>query len=194
MSSEISAAPAAAAAAVPVADAVASNPRIVLFYTKASVFSNFYPCKFSYHGVLMLSSEQAFVWEKAKHFLDSRTMDDIVASKTPYTARTLGRKVKPFDAKEWDDVREQYMEDVLFAKFTSSHVLRGALLDTGDALIAEASPVDRQWGIGLAAADPRAQDPAQWRGKNLLGKALMRVRAKLAYKSEGQETKRARVE
>jgi hypothetical protein len=35
-----------------------------------------------------------------------------------------------------------------------------------------ASPMDRVWGIGLPATDPRASDPAVWRGMNLLGFAL----------------------
>jgi len=40
--------------------------------------------------------------------------------------------------------------------------------------------VDRVWGIGLAADDARAQVPAEWKGLNLLGFALMRARATLA--------------
>ena len=43
----------------------------------------------------------------------------------------------------------------------------------------EASPVDRIWGIGLAAEDARASQPEQWRGLNLLGYALMEVRDRL---------------
>ena len=50
---------------------------------------------------------------------------------------------------------------------------------TGDAVLVEASPVDRIWGIGLAADDPRARDPSIWLGLNLLGFALMKVRAQL---------------
>ena len=53
------------------------------------------------------------------------------------------------------------------------------LLGTGDRVLVEASPVDRIWGIGLAAQDERAQHPAQWCGLNLLGFALMQARLRL---------------
>jgi len=43
----------------------------------------------------------------------------------------------------------------------------------------EASPVDRVWGIGLAADDEAASDPERWRGPNLLGFALMAARDRL---------------
>lgn len=39
--------------------------------------------------------------------------------------------------------------------------------------------MDRIWGIGLAADDDRALDPARWRGLNLLGFALMEARERL---------------
>ena len=35
---------------------------------------------------------------------------------------------------------------------------------------------DSIWGIGLQLDDPRCQDPAQWQGESILGRALMRVR------------------
>jgi ribA/ribD-fused uncharacterized protein len=53
------------------------------------------------------------------------------------------------------------------------------MLATGDQVMVEASPVDRIWGIGLAADDSRARSPAQWQGTNLLGFALMRARGML---------------
>jgi ribA/ribD-fused uncharacterized protein len=54
-------------------------------------------------------------------------------------------------------------------KFSAHPSLRECLLATGDRVLVEASPLDPVWGIGLAADDPQAQDPAQWRGRNLLG-------------------------
>ncbi len=66
------------------------------------------------------------------------------------------------------------------AKFSQSNTLREFLLGTGSAVLVEASPVDAIWGIGMAADDPRASDPRQWTGLNLLGFALMAVRDRLA--------------
>lgn len=53
------------------------------------------------------------------------------------------------------------------------------LLSTGDKILAEASPYDTIWGIGLEASDFDSTHPDRWPGKNLLGKVLMRVREEL---------------
>jgi ribA/ribD-fused uncharacterized protein len=47
-------------------------------------------------------------------------------------------------------------------------------------VLVEASPVDPVWGIGLSRDDPAAAEPSRWRGLNLLGFALMRVRDELS--------------
>jgi hypothetical protein len=64
-------------------------------------------------------------------------------------------------------------------KFSQHPELRKFLLGTAGRVLVEASPVDRVWGIGLAQDDPRATKPAQWRGLNLLGFALMEARSRL---------------
>lgn len=53
------------------------------------------------------------------------------------------------------------------------------MLGTGSRVLAEASPVDRIWGTGLAADHPRSTSPEHWPGLNLLGFALMEVRQRL---------------
>lgn len=57
-------------------------------------------------------------------------------------------------------------------------------MDIGPADVGEViSPVDSIWGIGLAADDPRCENPEQWRGLNLLGFALGEARARLGRQS-----------
>ena len=63
------------------------------------------------------------------------------------------------------------------ATFSQNEPLLDYLLGTGSRVLVEASPVDRIWGIGLAADHEHAHTPSRWRGLNLLGFALMRARA-----------------
>lgn len=72
-----------------------------------------------------------------------------------------------------------WCEPGLLAKFSQNDYLKNLLLGTDDAILAECSPYDRIWGIGLAIDDPRVQDPSMWRGENLLGRMLMDVRHQL---------------
>lgn len=57
------------------------------------------------------------------------------------------------------------------------------LLETGDAILIEASPFDTVWGVGLAVPTSSCGvDLDNCPGQNLLGKALMEVRDKLKEK------------
>ena len=63
--------------------------------------------------------------------------------------------------------------------------MKNQFLSTGDNLLAEASPLDPVWGIGLRADDPRANDPRQWRGKKMLVEALSAVREAIRESEAG---------
>ena len=54
------------------------------------------------------------------------------------------------------------------------------MLNTGSAVLAEASPYDRVWGIGIDEEKAKKCGCSRWRGENLLGFALMEVRDELA--------------
>ena len=62
------------------------------------------------------------------------------------------------------------------AKFSQNEEMHFAVIQTGDRRLAEASPHDNLWGIGLSACDPRASSPDSWCGQNLLGQALEHAR------------------
>lgn len=57
-------------------------------------------------------------------------------------------------------------------------------MQTDDAVLVEASPNDRVWGIGMKRTDYNATNEREWRGQNLLGKCLMRARETIRQEEE----------
>lgn len=57
-----------------------------------------------------------------------------------------------YDDDAWGSVREEKMYLAVHAKYTQDPVLRSYLQDTHDAVLVEASPFDRVWGVHLANA------------------------------------------
>ncbi|MDX6355097.1 MAG: hypothetical protein QOF98_2000, partial [Streptomyces sp.] len=104
----------------------------------------------------------------------------VLAARHPKAAKDGGRSVRGFDEAVWRRARFALVTEGSVHKFGQHPGLRAFLLGTGQRVLVEASPVDRVWGIGLAADDERAERPAAWRGLNLLGFALMEARARLA--------------
>ena len=84
--------------------------------------------------------------------------------------------MRNFDTAVWDREKQNAALSGKYAKFTQNPAMKLHLLSTGNKCLAEASPLDPVWGIGLLVDDPRAKDPHKWRGKNLLGEALPAVR------------------
>lgn len=154
--------------------------RFTFFFTESSPFSQWYRCTFTAHGLTFQCAEQYMMHGKAMLFGDARVAAQILEATHPREHKALGRKVKPFDDATWKARRESIVLEGNRAKFTQNADLRELLLATRGTELVEASPYDRIWGIGLGASDPRAQDPATWRGQNLLGKLLTRLRDELA--------------
>lgn len=142
-------------------------------------FSQWFEAGFDVDGRHYRTAEHYMMAEKARLFGDSLAFDRVLACPTPGSAKAVGREIVGFDECIWLEHRFQIVVDANFAKFTQNHALGEFLANTGDRVLVEASPVDAIWGIGLAADDPRAADPLAWNGLNLLGFALMEVRARL---------------
>lgn len=141
--------------------------------------SQWWPAAFTADGVTFATAEHYMMWRKAMLFGDAETAARIVAAGHPSQAKALGRQARGFDEAVWQANRFDIVVAGSVAKFGQHPDLREFLLGTGDRVLVEASPRDRVWGIGLGAANERAEDPRQWRGLNLLGFALMRARAAL---------------
>lgn len=145
-----------------------------------SCLSQWFCAPFVIDGVSYLTAEHWMMAEKARLFGDGATLARILACHHPYAAKRLGRAVAGFDEQRWDQVRYQVVVRGNLAKFGQHPPLQDYLLGTGDQVLVEASPEDRIWGIGLAQAAAETLTPSHWQGLNLLGFALMAVRAGLA--------------
>jgi ribA/ribD-fused uncharacterized protein len=154
-----------------------------------SCFSQWYESPFEVAGVTYPTAEHYMMAAKAALFGDVQTRERILAATTPGAAKALGRQVVGFDEETWAQERMRIVVDANLGKFTQNAQLSQFLLNTGDQVLVEASPVDRVWGIGLAAEDPDTRHPSGWRGLNLLGFALMEVRDVLAHRQRSDSTR-----
>ncbi len=145
----------------------------------ASCLSQWWPSPFTVAGVEYATAEHWMMAGKARVFGDAEAERRAIGAGHPSQAKQAGRLVRGFDEAVWRRERFAVVVEGSVHKFGSDPALRDFLLGTGERVLVEASPVDRVWGIGLAADDPAAQDPRRWRGPNLLGFALMAARERL---------------
>ncbi|GAA4558459.1 NADAR family protein [Streptomyces collinus] len=145
----------------------------------ASCLSQWWPAPFTVDGVAYATAEHWMMAAKARLFEDAAAERAALAAGHPAEAKKAGRLVRGFDEAVWARERFRIVVEGSVHKFGAHPELLAYLLGTGDRVLVEASPVDRVWGIGLAANDEAAMDPERWRGPNLLGFALMEARERL---------------
>ena len=149
--------------------------------------SQWWPAAFTVEGTTYATAEHFMMVAKARLFEDASAASRILAAPDPATAKKLGRAVRGFDEKVWASARYALVVAGNTAKFSQHPALGSFLLSIREDVIVEASPVDTIWGIGLAQNNPDARNPERWRGRNLLGFALMDVRAALRTRASGAE-------
>lgn len=138
--------------------------------------SSFQPCCIEVkdekgNRVLFPSAEHAFHYFKTKSKLyREKILNAADASKARYWG---SEKAECPMRDDWDDIREEVMYKILTAKYKQNLPLKKRLLATGDTILQELSPWDKElfWGTNKDGE-----------GKNKHGKLTMRVRKKLASK------------
>jgi len=153
----------------------------VYFYMGNDIYSNFWctPNQFKdpvLNGISCDSTEQGFMLHKARFFSDGESFSAIQKAMHPSQAKALGRGVTGYNEEAWEAVRLGFMTHVNYLKYSQNPRWAKQLVDTGNRVIVEASEKDKIWGVGLYENDIRILDERQWKGRNLLGKALMHVR------------------
>ena len=146
-----------------------------------TIYSQWYtaPGLITEEGKTFTSAEQYMMYKKAELFNDKEAAEEILATDNPRTIKAIGRRVKNFDANKWSVVSYAIVVQGNFLKFTQNIGLQCTLRGHAHLQLVEASPVDTIWGIGLHASDDRVLDESQWKGQNLLGKAIMAARERI---------------
>lgn len=140
------------------------------FTGKYFFLSNFYNACLKYDDDVYCSTEAAF---QAAKTLDREQRIEI-AKLSPSDAKKAGRHLllRP----DWEDIKDEVMYEVCRAKFTmnDSSRLRERLLATGNEELVEGNTWhDNYWG------DCQCEKCKQIKGRNQLGKILMRIREEL---------------
>lgn len=134
------------------------------FRGKYYFLSNFYPSDIEYDGITYTSNEAAFQAQKVLDHEEKLRFKNL----DPRKAKKLGRRVKL--RRDWDEVKDNYMYEICRAKFTQNPDLAAKLLKTGEEELVEGNTWhDTYWGV------------CNGRGKNRLGKILMKVRSELRF-------------
>ena len=169
--------------------------KFTFFWNSNSCFSQWYPSSFYGQGIIwddkaylgdlpttfkFNCAEQFMMYHKAMLFLDRKTAKKILSTTNPKEQKRLGRRVLNFDERVWKYYRSSIVYWANEKKFTTNAACLSKLLATKGTSLVEASPYDKTWGIGLSESDPRAKDRSQWKGVNLLGEILTRLRVKLS--------------
>lgn len=143
--------------------------------------SNWAKSQISIDGIEYNCVEQWIMSCKAHACQNEAVREQIMATPNPRKQKGLGRSLDLKTVERCWKVHNKWDAQLrgARAKFWQHEALAMKLLRTGQKPIAEASPSDSIFGIGLAPDNPLAQDPVNWKGMNLLGKALMQVREEI---------------
>lgn len=149
--------------------------------------SQWWQCRFEVEETEYSCAEQYMMAEKARLFGDQEMFRKIMEAVHPKKMKAYGRAVRGFDETVWNRSCQEIVRRGNEAKFSQNPELWEFLKGTRNRILVEASPRDRVWGIGMGRTNPDAQCPLKWKGTNLLGFVLTRVRDEMLEKENGQK-------
>lgn len=131
-----------------------------------SPFSNYYPCKVYFDGIVFLSSEAAY----QSHKTNKEHIWKFFSNLSPDDSKALGRAL--IIREDWEEIKYKLMYNVIACKFTQNPELLQLLLKTTGSYLVEDTTGwhDNIWG--------NCDCPVcrNIKGQNLLGRALTEFR------------------
>ena len=129
--------------------------------------SNYYNHTIKFDGLFYRNNIACFIAQ----MFESDDTKKLFSKMLPGQAIRMAEMMRNPREKEWDDIKEDLMYKICYAKFSYATKLRDQLIDTGDAeLINETKWDNKFWGTTDGI------------GENRLGKILMRIREELKEK------------
>ncbi|AND74984.1 hypothetical protein pf16_61 [Pseudomonas phage pf16] len=147
---------------------MAPNDDILGFFQEFAFLSNFFEAPLVYKGINWPTSEHAY---QAMKVDGQDVWVEFAALETPGEAKRLGRKVPV--RFNWEHLKDDFMYQIVLAKFEQNEDLKKLLLATGNRKLVELNYWgDKYWGMVRDANGNLV-------GKNKLGEILMRIRSNL---------------
>jgi ribA/ribD-fused uncharacterized protein len=118
--------------------------RVIHFHLKTGEFgwlSNFAPYSITIQDETWPTVEHFYQGSKFPH--DPQWQEAIRSNPRPYDAWSMARHPDHTVRSDWQQNKDQIMDQAIQAKFTQHEQLRKLLLETGDAILIEHSPNDR---------------------------------------------------
>lgn len=143
------------------------------------IYSQWHKADIIINGIEYNCCEQYMMHQKALTFNDTDIASIVMLTSDPKEQKALGRKIKGFNKEAWDKVCVGIVYTGNLAKFIQNKDLKDILLSTGSRILVEASPYDSVWGIAMGEDIPGVENPANWKGLNLLGWSITMVKQQL---------------
>ena len=135
-----------------------------------------YEAPFEIDGVRFTTIEQYISYMKCILFGDKDSALSVLGTQRETRQREIAMGSEAFLETVWKGERQIIVIYGLLAQFRQNPEIRDLLLSTGDAYLVSCSHMDVIYSCGYRIDEERRLDAAKWRGRNVLGFALMAVR------------------
>ena len=148
----------------------------IAYQGEHSPLSNMYACEIHYDDEIYKSAEHTLVGTRAKVEGNLEMEAMVKFTKDPFLVKLKAQRWE--ESQTWQAIKFDTHEDILYTKFGKNPALRKILLDTGKKNLYECT-TDKTFGVGLSLAQRHKIRKNGNPGKNIHGKACMKVRQRI---------------